>query len=229
MSKLKNIEGKDFNKSFGVGISCIAFCSRELKCEANLNSIKNKLGLSNDIMNRLDKLKIKSEKKGSGIVSNYIVELEDEVRKFDENDLDNMEFLIDVWDDYMTLNKSYNLLVNECIELLEKQDNLSESKKIGFFFNLFKKKFKNDLENVELKKMKDVNEKSKNKISSEAHKIKKYLVNIGEDSEGSSLFPFLRCSVSNLLELRNEIKLKNKEKYIERIDLLMDFVEYWDN
>lgn len=228
MNGLKTIDGKDFQKSHYTNTSRVAFCSRELKCEANLSSIKNELGLSNEIMKRLEKLKEKSEKKGSGIVSSYLIDLEDGMIKFDENVLENMELLINIWDDYSALNKTHQILINECIDLLEKNQDNSESKKIGFFFNMFKKKFKEDIENVEVNKMKKINEESSKKISTDVHKIKKFLVSIGEDAEGNTLFSFLRCSTYHLLELRDEIKLKNKEKYNERIDLLMDFIEYWD-
>lgn len=229
MSKLKTIDGKDFEKSYYTNMSRVAFCSRELKCEANLNSIKTKIGFNNEIMKRLEKLKEKSEKKGSGIVSSYLIDLEDGMIKFDENVLENMELLINIWDDYSTLSKTHQILINECIDLLEKNEENSESKKIGFFFNMFQKKFKKDIENVEVNKMKKINEESSKKISTDVHKIKKFIVGIGEDAEGNTLFSFLRCSTYHLLELRNEIKLKNKEKYNERINLLNDFIGYWDS
>jgi len=229
MNNLKTIDGKDFKKSFFTNMSRVAFCSSELKCEANLNSIKNELGLSNEIMKRLEKLKEKSEKKGSGIVSSYLIDLGDGRIKFDEMVLDNMELLINVWDDYSSLSKTHQILINECIDLLEKNEGTFESKKIGSFFNMFKNKFKNDIENVEVHKMKIINEETSKKISTEVHKIKKFIVGIGEDAEGNTLFSFLRCSTYHLFELRDEIKLKKKEKYNERIDLLMDFIEYWDS
>lgn len=228
MGKLKTIDGKDFQKSFYTNMSRVAFCSRELKCEANFTTIKNELGLSNEIMKRLEKLKEKSEKKGSGIVSSYLVDLEEGEIKFDDNTLDNMELLIDVWDDYYALNKTHNILIKECIDLLEKDENTYESKKVGFFFNMFNKKFKKDIENVEVNKMKKIDEETSKKVSTEAHKIKKFIVGIGEDSEGNTLFSFLRCSTYHLLELREEIKHKKEEDYKERIDTLLDFIEYWD-
>lgn len=205
MNELKTIDGKDFQKSYFTNMSRVAFCSRELKCEANLDSIKNKMRLNNEIMKRLEKLKGKSEKKGSAIVSSYLIDLEDEMITFDENKLENMELLVNIWDDYSILNKTHQILVNECIELLEK------------------------LKDIKLNKMKKIDEESNRKISKDVYKIKKFLVNIGEDAEGNTLFSFLRCSVYHLLELRDDIRLNNKDKYKERIELLIDFIDNWDS
>ena len=122
MDTLKTIDGKDFKKSFEANMLRINFFSSTLKCEANFSSIKNKLGLDNNLVKRLEKLKELGEKKGCSVVQLYFRKIQREEFKFDEQKLSNLEKLVEVWDDYYSLNKTYNILLNECIDLLEKID-----------------------------------------------------------------------------------------------------------
>ena len=210
MDTLKTIDGKDFQKSFEANMVRLAFFSREVKFEVNLNSIKNKLCLDVFTIQRLEKLKVDSEKKGSGIILSYLRDLDEGDEKFDGKVLEDMELLIKVWDDFYALDNTYKSVLNECVVLLRNND-LKSIRTLNEFLIFYKNQFKEDIEILEFK-MREYN---------------KYIIDIGEDTKDTTLFSFLRSNIYFCLKLRNHIQTNNKKEYKEHIDFISNLIEHW--